>query len=163
MDTEYQQWEAHYRSLRDAIMPSRGRFDVGGKAADVGLNKKIIDTAAFRGLRTLRAGLMSGMTSPTRPWFRLGLYVDDLMEKPAVKSYLEMAQRRMYTVLKGSNIYGMLNHCYADIGLYGTFAGLITSHPTKVVSGMAMPMRTSPRVPRMPAEVRQVAPSSLGS
>lgn len=142
MDLEYQQWEPTFRSLRDAIMPSRGRFDVGGKAADVGLNKKIIDTAAMRGVRTLRAGLMSGMTSPTRPWFRLGLYDDDLMEKPAVKSYLETAQRRMYTVLKGSNLYGMLDQCYGDIGVFGTFAAIIVGHQTKVVHAMAMPLGT---------------------
>ena len=140
MDTEFKMWESHFRMLRDNVLPSRGRFEIGEDRSGSGINRRIIDSSGARALRTLRAGLMSGMTSPSRPWFRLGLYQDDLMEVPAVKAYLETAQRRMYTVLRGSNIYRTLDACYADVGLYGTFAGLLVGSFDSIVHSYAFPM-----------------------
>lgn len=140
MDAEYRHWEPHYRVLRDWILPSRGKFNVAEDRSGAGLNRNIIDSTAARALRTLRAGLMSGMTSPSRPWFRLGLYNDDLMDVPAVKQYFEIAQKRMYTVLRGSNIYRTFDACYGDIGLYGTFGGLLVGSFDTIVHSHALPM-----------------------
>ena len=66
MDAEYTQWEPHYRELRDAIQPSRGRFSLGENRKASTLNKRIIDSSGRKGLRTLKSGLMAGMTSPSR-------------------------------------------------------------------------------------------------
>lgn len=140
MDAEYSQWEPHFREVRDAIQPTRGRFSLGEDRRKSTINKKIIDATGRKALRTLRAGLMSGMTSPSRPWFRLGLYDDSAMEVPAVKQYLHVAQTRMYQVLRGSNIYRTLDACYGDIGLYGTFGGLITGDFESVIHSHAFPM-----------------------
>jgi hypothetical protein len=140
MDAEYSHWEPHFRSIRDAIMPARGRFSLGESRRNSTLNKKIIDSAAGKAHRTLRAGLMSGMTSPSRPWFRLGLFDEDMEDRPDVKQYLETVQRRMYGVLRGSNMYRTFDACYGDIGLYGTWGGLILPSFEDVVRGMAFPM-----------------------
>lgn len=140
LDKAYSEWEPHFRDLRDAILPSRGQFTVSGQRAAPGINKRIIDSTAARAHRTLRAGLMSGMTSPQRPWFILGLYDDELAAKPEVKQYLETVQKRMYTVLRGSNIYRTFDACYADVGLFGTFCGIIVGHPTKIIETKAFPM-----------------------
>lgn len=140
MDAEYSQWEPHFREVRDAIQPTRGRFSLGEDRRKSTINKKIIDATGRKALRTLRAGLMSGMTSPSRPWFRLGLYDDSAMEVPAVKQYLHVAQTRMYQVLRGSNIYRTLDACYGDIGLYGTFGGLIVGDFENVIHSHAFPM-----------------------
>lgn len=125
MNEEFSHWEAHFRELREAIQPTRGRFDFGERRTQSTHNKAIIDATARRGLRTLRAGLMSGMTSPSRAWFKLGLYDDDDMDDPEVQKWLHTVQTRMYTVHRGSNLYRMLNETYTDLGLFGTFAGLI--------------------------------------
>lgn len=140
MDAEFQMWEAHFRTLRDNIMPTRGRFEIGEDRRGSGINRRIVDSSGAKGLRTLRAGLMSGMTSPSRPWFRLGLYQEELMQNPEVKQYLETAQKRMYAVLRGSNIYRTLDACYADIGLYGTFCGLLVESFDSIIHSYAFPM-----------------------
>lgn len=142
LDEEYSQWEPHFRELRDAIQPSRGRFYLGERRNSSTHNKKVIDSTARRGLRTLKSGLMSGMTSPSRAWFRLGLYDDDAMDDPAVKSWMHTCQQRLYTVLRGSNIYRTLDTCYGDLGLYGTFGGLIRSDFEDVIRSYAFPMGT---------------------
>lgn len=140
MDAEYEYWKPHFEELRDHIIPTRGRFYLGEDRRKSSINKQIIDGAANKALRTLRAGLMSGMTSPSRPWFRLGLYDDELMDRPAVKQYFETAERRMYTVLRGSNMYRTFDACYADIGLFGTFAGLLVGDFDSIIHSIAFPM-----------------------
>lgn len=126
--------------LRDAIQPSRGRYSLGENRRGSTLNKRIIDGTARRALRTLTSGLMAGMTSPSRAWFRLGFYDEGAMDDPEVKAYLYVAQQRMYTVLRGSNIYRTLANCYADLGLYGTFGGLIVGDFENVIHSHAFPV-----------------------
>ena len=125
MNEEYDKWEPHFRELRDNIQPTRGRFYLGEERKSSTINKKVIDSTARRGLRTLKAGLMAGMTSPSRQWYRLGLYNDEVMDDPQVREWLHTVQTRMYTVHRGSNIYRMLEACYSDLGIYGTFGGLM--------------------------------------
>jgi len=140
MDVEYREWEPHFSELRDAIQPTRGRFSLGEKRNSSTLNKRIIDSAGRKGLRTLKSGLMAGMTSPSRPWFKLGLHDETNSDDPDVRAYLHEVQKRMYTVLRGSNIYRTLDACYGDLGLYGTFGGLITKHFDNVIHSHTFPM-----------------------
>lgn len=135
MDAEYSHWEPHFRELREWVSPSRGRFNTGEKRTDPSINKRILDSTATMALRTLRAGLMSGVTSPSRPWFRLGLRGPDSEESHAVKSWLYEVQRRMYEIMRGSNIYRMLDTCYGDLGLYGTFCGMVVPDFDDVLRG----------------------------
>lgn len=141
MDDEYNHWEPLFRDLRDNIMPTRGRFSLGDKSSSQSaLNKRIVDSEARKGLRTLKSGLMAGMTSPSRPWFKLGLHNEAERGDPDVKAWLHEVQRRMYIVLRNSTIYRTLNHCYGDLGLYGTFGGLITGSFENVIRTNAFPM-----------------------
>lgn len=140
MDSDYLGWESHFKELRDAIQPSKGRFSLGENRKSSTLNKRIIDTTGKKGLRTLKTGLMAGMTSPSRPWFKLGLHGSDTDDDPTVKAYMHEVQKRMYTVLRNSNIYGTLAACYGDLGLYGTFGGLITANFENVIHSDAFPM-----------------------
>ena len=140
MDAEYEAWEGHFRELRDNIQPTRGRFHLGENRKNSTINKKIIDSTGRKALRTLKAGLMAGLTSPARPWFRLGLYDDANADNPENKQYLHEVQKRMYVVMRGSNIYGTLDNCYGDLGLYGTFGGLITGNFNNVIHSHAFPM-----------------------
>lgn len=126
MNQEFNYWQGHFRELRDVIQPSRGRFEISERRGNSSINRRILDDTAKMALRTLRAGLMSGVTSPSRPWFRLGLRgseADNAVYE--VKEWLQEAQRRMYEVMRGSNVYRMLDGLYGDLGLYGTGSSLI--------------------------------------
>ena len=131
MDAEYSYWDGHFRELRESIKPTMGRFDTTEHRSDSSINKRILDSTPEMALRTLRAGLMSGITSPSRPWFRLGLRgstADDM--DFAAKEWLHEVQRRMYEVMRGSNIYRMLERNYADLGLFGTSCSLVPAGMT---------------------------------
>ena len=139
MDSEYNHWEPHFRELRDAIKPSRGRFETDERRSESSINKRILDSTAQMALRTLRAGLMSGITSPSRPWFRLGLRGSSADQTDfAAKEWLHEVQVRMYEVLRGSNIYRMLDSVYDDLGMYGTSCALVLGDFEDVVRGHSM-------------------------
>lgn len=136
MDSEYDHWQSHFRELRDWIKPTRGRFETAERRSDSSINKRILDSTAQMALRTLRAGLMSGVTSPSRPWFRLGLrgaHADDM--DFAAKEWLHEVERRMYEVMRGSNIYRTLDGIYDDLGLYGTSCAVLLGDFEDVIRG----------------------------
>lgn len=140
MDNEYNSWESHFKLLRDNIMPTRGLFSLGERKSDTTVNMKIIDSSGKLALRTLKSGMMAGMTSPSRPWFKLGPHNEEWMDDPEVKNYFHIVEKRMYHVMRGSNIYRTFAQCYADLGLFGTFGGMITGDFENVITTRAFPM-----------------------
>ena len=82
-------WRSHWMEISDYLYPRRGRFLIDGQNnRGRRRNNKIIDSTGTQALRTLAAGLMSGMTSPARPWFRFALSDPDMMDMPDVKEWL---------------------------------------------------------------------------
>jgi hypothetical protein len=77
------------------------------------------------GSRTLAAGMMSGMTSPARPWFRLEIPDKDLMEAGPVKSWLHQTAVLLRAIFAGSNTYRSLHTMYEELGLFGTAASIV--------------------------------------
>lgn len=140
MDTEFNHWSGHFKELRENISPTQGRFDTSENPNQASLNKKIIDSTAAQSLRTLKSGLMAGMTPYSRQWFRLKAGTDEQMEDPEVSAWAYTVQQRMYEVLRASNAYRMLNTCYGDVGLYGTFGGMVTADFDNVINCHSFPM-----------------------
>jgi hypothetical protein len=66
--------------------------------------------------------MMSGVTSPARPWFRLTTNDPDFAEFGPVKEWLFKVEREMSSVYLRSNLYNVLPICYGDIGGFGTHA-----------------------------------------
>jgi hypothetical protein len=66
--------------------------------------------------------MMSGITSPARPWFRLGTGDDSLDALQSVKIWLNQVQETMYKVFAESNTYNSLHQVYAELGVFGTAA-----------------------------------------
>jgi hypothetical protein len=115
-------WWIHWRELADYILPRRYKWLITPNQATRGspINNRIVDSTGSIALRTLGAGMMSGMTSPARIWFTLGLHDEDLAEFPAVKGWLEEAAKRMRMVLAESNFYNAMAVLYVDLGCFGT-------------------------------------------
>src|SRR5688572_17893259 len=85
-----QSFQLHWRELNDYIMPRRGRFTLSDRGKGERRSSKIIDSTATFAARTLSAGMMSGITSPARPWFRLGTPDPDLSEHASDKQWLHI-------------------------------------------------------------------------
>jgi hypothetical protein len=117
-------WREHFIDLSDYLMPRRGRFLNRDMTANDGnkRNSYIIDGTATRALRILAAGMQSGLTSPARPWFKLGLQDKGLEKYGPVRNYLDEVEKRMRTVFTRSNFYSTLHSVYGELGCFGTAA-----------------------------------------
>lgn len=122
LDNERSSFRSHWQELNDYILPRRGRFYTADVNKGDRRTKNIIDSTATLAARTLRSGMMSGVTSPARPWFRLTTPDADLAEFGRVKEWLTFVERRMSTVFLRSNLYNTLPIIYGDIGVFGTSA-----------------------------------------
>ncbi|WP_458048148.1 portal protein, partial [Klebsiella pneumoniae] len=81
------------RELSDFINPRGSRFLVTDVNRDDRRNTKIVDPTATLAARTLSSGMMSWITSPARPWFKLATPDPDMMDYGPVKLWLEVVQR----------------------------------------------------------------------
>ena len=120
--TERESFVPHWRDISDYVMPRRSRFTISERNKGDRRNKKIIDSTATLAVRNLQAGMMSGLTSPARPWFSLTTPDPNLSEYGPVKSWLDDVTRRMRTIFLKSNLYNALPLLYCDQGLFGTSA-----------------------------------------
>ena len=140
LDRERASWFAHWRELSDNIMPRRGSFlgvrhrpDRGGKR-----NGRLLDSTAMLAARTLASGLMAGLTSPARPWFRLGLGSPAVSAVPEVRAWLDDVQGRMFRTFARSNLYNALAVAYEELAVFGTAAVVVVEDLKEIVRAYPM-------------------------
>lgn len=120
LESERSSFISHWRDISEHTNPRRVRFSTSDTNKGYKVNQKIIDSTGMLALRTLRSGMMSGITSPARPWFKLTVSDPKKAESQAVKEWLDEVSRRMTTVFLRSNLYNVLPIVYSDMGEFGT-------------------------------------------
>ena len=123
--SERSSWDSHWREIAQYQMPRAGRFIETDVNKGEKRHNNIYDNTAVFAHRTLAAGMMSGMTSPARPWFRLGLSDKDLMEYAPVRDWLFKVGDMMRAIFSASNTYNALHQCYEELGAFGTWANFV--------------------------------------
>lgn len=123
--TERASFDSHWREIAQYQMPRASRFTWTDINKGDKRHNLIHDNTAVFAHSTLASGMMSGMTSPARPWFRLGLADKDLAEQPGVKAYLHKVTQMMLAIYSASNTYNALHQCYEELGAFGTWANFI--------------------------------------
>ncbi len=115
-------WESAWRDLALHFLPMGWRYDRDSQAGrkPIILNNKLVNSVGVLDMRTLAAGLQGGMTSPVRPWFKLGLGNGDPSRAGNVGAWLDEVTRRMQTMFHRSNFYNAVHSLYADLGTFGT-------------------------------------------
>lgn len=109
-----------YRELSDYHLAHRGRFLTSDRNKGHKRNTKQINNTSRMASRTLASGMMSGITSPARPWFRLSSGDKQLDDIESVKVWLYKVQQIMYRVFSASNLYNSLHQVYSELGVFGT-------------------------------------------
>lgn len=112
-------WTPVYKDLRDHFAPYDGQFDGDLKNDGKRRDQKINNPRPLKSVNVLRAGMTSGMTSKSRPWFSLGLPNGAPMTMNA-KRWLYDVQEAIRGVLAKSNVYTALPLIYGSQGVYGT-------------------------------------------
>lgn len=133
LSTERSTFLSHWNDLGRFILPRRPRFFTTDGDRGNRRNHSIIDSTAGLAARTLRSGMMSGITSPARPWFRLTTANVDLDQQDGVKEWLYEVTMRMSDVFLRSNIYNALPTVYGDMSIFGTAAVLIEEDFEQVI------------------------------
>lgn len=131
--SERSSWIAHWEDISKHILPVSGRFFLTDRNRGDKRHNAIYDSSATRALRILSAGMMSGMTSPSRPWFRLTLSDTDLAKDSAVKAWLSAVEGKVLDTLAKSNCYRVLHQMYEELGAFGTNAALIADDFDNVI------------------------------
>lgn len=126
-------WEAHWRDISEFQQPRLGRFFKTDRNRGNKRHQNILDNTAVFAARTLAAGMMSGMTSPARPWFKLALPDTDLMEHGPVKTWLHEVNQLMLSIFAAGNTYRALHNCYEELGLFGTWADFVLDDYDNVI------------------------------
>mgnify|MGYP003663881167 CR=1 FL=1 len=119
MRSEFSSWRSHFEDLNKNFQPRRGKFDVGDRNKGHKRNQLNNNTPLFA-KRTLRSGMMTGITSPARPWFKLAPPDDEMAEFGPVRAWLDDVQRIMYAVFAKSGLYRVLPNIYEEVGVIGT-------------------------------------------
>ncbi len=126
-------WVSHWTDISNNLLPRQSRFlgDERNRGGD--RNQSIIDSTGTRALRTLAAGMMAGMTSPARPWFRLGLEDSDLQDQYAVKVWLAKSTKLLLHIYAKSNTYNTLHMMYRELGGFGTACSVVQPNFNNVI------------------------------
>lgn len=133
LHNERSSWMSHWREISDNLLPRSGRFFLSDRNKGDKRHNNIYDSTGTRSLRVLAAGLMAGMTSPARPWFRLTTSDPDLDESAAVKQWLKDVRLQMMMVFQRSNTYRALHSMYEELGAFGTASSVIVPNFDTVI------------------------------
>lgn len=127
-EQETEGWRAMWKDINEWMLPRKGEYlssDEKDSRAGTKKEQKIINGSAHDALRTLAAGMQGGLTSPSRPWFRLSLPDQDLQEFGPVRDWLHQSRDRMLYMFARSNFYGAMHTGYAELSAFGTNAMLL--------------------------------------
>ena len=125
LKNERSSWDEHWREISEHLLPRSGRFQASDRNDGKRKHNRIYDNTGTRALRTLSAGLMAGMTSPARPWFRLAVANPNSTQSHAIKVWVADVSRLMLEIFQRSNLYRALHTVYEELGAYGTGAMIV--------------------------------------
>lgn len=126
LHNERSRYEPTWQDLSKYIYPYRGRFNEerntrAGERRDFYL----LNPYPMNAVTRCAAGLHSGLTSPSRPWFELSLQDTEKAEYHPVKLWLDDVHDIMMAIYARSNTYAMLYHIEHELAQFGTAADLM--------------------------------------
>lgn len=134
LQSERSSWVSHWQDLSKYIEPRIGRFLTGANNKGSKKNGSILNSTATFSLRVLTAGLMTGLTSPSRPWFKVGFTDINLNKSIQNKLWLNEVEKILLAIFRQSNIYQSLISVYEELSLAGTGSMFIEEDREKVIN-----------------------------
>ena len=135
LKTERATWMPEWAKISNFILPRNGRYFVQDRNKGASRHNNILDNAGTRASSILAAGLMGGLTSPARPWFRLTTSDPELSEFGPVREWLDTCTRIVLRVFAKSNTYRVLHSMYEELGVFGTSATIISDDFDTIIHG----------------------------
>jgi len=133
LKNERASWLYHWAEITNYLTPRNGRYFPQDRNRGMRRHNAIFDSTGTKALNTLAAGMMAGMTSPARPWFRLTLADQDLMRYQPVKVWTDEVTKTVLRIFHKGNTYRALHGLYKELGAFGTAATTLLDDHTDVV------------------------------
>ncbi len=127
-------WWQHWALLAEYILPRRYHWLIVPNTMSRGfaVNQHIVDPTGTQAMRLCASGMMSGLCSPSRPWFKLRVRgMDELDHDDRV--WLDEVEDRLYEIFAGSNAYDSIAQMFEDLVTFGTSPVLIYEDATEVI------------------------------
>lgn len=140
LKAERASWDDHWRDVADHTHPRRVRFFQSERNKGWKKNDKIINSTPTRAVRILASGMMAGVTSPARPWFRLTTPDPELAEFGPVRRWLHIVEERQRLLFARSNLYNGLHNVYVDLAGIGTSALHLDEDPEDLLRAYSYPV-----------------------
>ena len=127
-------WMLNWSNLAKYILPRRSIWmtqSAGGFPSPNNMtrgreiNSAIEDPTATYAVRVCSAGLMSGLASPSRPWFKVVPSIRKTQLDDDARAWMDETEDRIYTVLAGSNFYNAFAQECEDLTVFGTGPNII--------------------------------------
>lgn len=125
LKNERESWMSHWQEISKFLLPRSGRYFMTDRNKGNRRNNNILDRTGTGALNALASGMMSGMTSPARPWLRFATRDKDLMKSVAVKMWLADVAQIILTIFAKGNTYRALHQIYKELGAFGTAASCV--------------------------------------
>lgn len=118
--TERVDFEAEWRNISNFLLPGRGVYQTYTKPRKRQLTTtNVINTVAEDALYVLTSGMHSGLTSPSRPWFRLAWSDEKIKTVEPLVAWLQDSENRLNAGLHASNFYSIINSFYIEYVGFG--------------------------------------------
>ena len=122
-------WVQHWALLAQYLNPRRSLWLTNGgvdqpvpnsMVRGLPINQSILDPTATYASRVCAAGMMTGLMSPSRPWFKLKPALDSIVLDRAAQLWFEEVESRIYAVMSQSNFYDSMAQMFGDLVDFGT-------------------------------------------
>ena len=135
-------WNENWSDLAQFILPRRSIWltqTTGGWPSPNSMtrgreiNQSIADPTATYAARVCSSGLMSGLASPSRPWFKIIPALKRLEIDAQTRQWLDDTEDRVYTVLAASNFYNAFAQECEDLVVFGTGPSICYEDDTDII------------------------------
>lgn len=129
-------WWTHWGEIAANTLPRRYHWVVTANQASRGgpINQDVVDSTPTQALLVCAAGMMDGLTPPSKNWFKLEPGIEDWPLDDEGRRWLQETQRRVYSVLAQSNFYDTLATGYEDQIAFGQSPITIYEHRSDVIN-----------------------------
>ncbi len=120
-------YDKDYEEIERLCLPGRTRH-LGSPSLKRRSNTSKQDTAGIIAGRTLVHGMATGLSSPSRPWFKLRTSDPGLNEYQPVMEWLYDSERKIYSHFASTNYYDAAKIAYSELAHMGFACTLAVEH-----------------------------------
>jgi hypothetical protein len=128
-------WWRHWALLAENILPRRYHWLVTPNTMTRGfpINQNIVDPTGSLAMRICASGLKEGLTSPSRPWFKIGADSPGFVPDKPAQLWFDAVEGLVYSAMSRSNFYDCLTQLFEDLTVFGTSPMIIYEDDRDVI------------------------------